>query len=66
MVELGLTKMQSQVLNMILAGESNKAISYRLNVTQRTIESHRAIIHKKAAEKGYRIGYALIEVKNGN
>jgi FixJ family two-component response regulator len=42
-----LTPRQREVLNMLLAGHSNKSIAARLRVTQKAIEFHRASIRKK-------------------
>ncbi len=47
----GLTKRQRQVLTKILAGERNKNIAADIGISQRTVETHRAAIMKKAGVK---------------
>jgi DNA-binding CsgD family transcriptional regulator len=42
-----LTERQQQILALIIAGQSNKAIAAQLNIAQRTVESHRALIMKR-------------------
>jgi DNA-binding CsgD family transcriptional regulator len=42
-----LTDRQQQILALIIAGQSNKAIAAQLEIAQRTVESHRALIMKR-------------------
>jgi FixJ family two-component response regulator len=42
-----LTSRQQEVLALVLAGHSNKAISATLGISQRTVETHRAAIMSK-------------------
>jgi two-component system, chemotaxis family, CheB/CheR fusion protein len=43
----GLTARQRQILDLVLAGQSNKNIAADLGISQRTVENHRAaIMHK--------------------
>ena len=46
-----LTSRQRQIMEMILAGHPNKNIAGNLNLSQRTVESHRASIMKKMGAK---------------
>lgn len=41
-----LTKRQHQILDLIIEGHANKEIAARLGISQRTVESHRALIMK--------------------
>ena len=43
----GLTTRQTQVLDLVMAGLSNKAIAANLGLSQRTVENHRAMIMRK-------------------
>ncbi|MBE9476074.1 MAG: response regulator transcription factor [Proteobacteria bacterium] len=43
----GLTKREKQVLALIAEGHPNKEIAYRLNISIRTVESHRSAIRDK-------------------
>jgi len=43
----GLTKREKQVLALIADGQLNKEIAYRLNISIRTVESHRSAIRDK-------------------
>ena len=42
-----LTPREHQVLNMVVAGETNKAIAYRLDISEKTVEVHRAKVMEK-------------------
>ena len=43
----GLTARQHQIMDMVLAGAPSKIIAAKLDISQRTVESHRATIMKK-------------------
>ncbi len=43
----GLTTRQRQILNLVLAGEPTKTIAAGLNLSQRTVDNHRAAIMRK-------------------
>ncbi len=43
----GLTRRQSQIMKLILAGQPNKNIAVDLDISQRTVEHHRALIMEK-------------------
>ena len=47
----GLTRRQSQIMAMVLAGHPSKNIAVDLGISRRTVESHRASIMKKAGVK---------------
>lgn len=47
----GLTRRQHQVMDMVLAGHPSKNIAVDLNISQRTVENHRASIMKKTGTK---------------
>jgi two-component system response regulator FixJ len=47
----GLTFRQRQVLGFILDGQPNKRIAWTLSISQRTVETHRAIIMKKVGAR---------------
>ncbi len=47
----GLTKRQHQVMEMVLAGHPSKNIAADLDISQRTVENHRASIMKKTGAK---------------
>ncbi|OYY91803.1 MAG: histidine kinase [Sphingomonas sp. 28-66-16] len=47
----GLTPRQSQVMDMVLAGHPSKNIAADLQISQRTVENHRASIMKKTGAK---------------
>ncbi len=47
----GLTKRQHQVMDLVLAGHPSKNIAADLNISQRTVENHRASIMKKTGAK---------------
>lgn len=47
----GLTKRQHQVMDMVLAGHPSKNIAADLQVSQRTVENHRASIMRKTGAK---------------
>jgi two-component system CheB/CheR fusion protein len=46
-----LTHRQHQVMDMVLAGQPSKNIAADLGISQRTVETHRASIMKKAGSK---------------
>jgi two-component system CheB/CheR fusion protein len=48
-----LTKRQRAVMDLIVAGHVNKVIAFRLGITQRTVESHRATVMKKLGAKTF-------------
>ncbi len=45
--DYGLTNREKQVLSLIAEGHLNKEIAYRLNISIRTVESHRSVIREK-------------------
>ena len=47
----GLTQRQHQIMELVLAGEPNKNIAADLNISQRTVEHHRAAIMEKTGSK---------------
>ena len=47
----GLTPRQYQIMERVLAGEPNKNIAADLNISQRTVEHHRAAIMEKTGSK---------------
>ncbi len=42
-----LTARQREILDLVVAGLANKEIAARLNINQRTVESHRAVVMRK-------------------
>lgn len=42
-----LTKRERQVMNMVVAGETNKEIGLRLGISERTVENHRGKVMSK-------------------
>ena len=46
-----LTSRQRQVMDLIVAGHMNKEIAWRLGISQRTVENHRATVMKKTGAK---------------
>lgn len=46
-VMASLTPRQQQVLALVLAGQSSKIIADNLNISQRTVENHRAAIMRR-------------------
>ncbi len=47
----GLTRRQLQIMEMVLAGHASKTIAAELDISQRTVENHRAAIMKKTGAK---------------
>ncbi|MEO0034788.1 MAG: hypothetical protein RLZZ501_811 [Pseudomonadota bacterium] len=47
----GLTSREHQVLDLLLAGHSNKMVAHLLTISQRTVENHRATIMHKTSSK---------------
>ncbi len=45
--DYGLTNRERQVLSLIAEGHLNKEIAYRLDISIRTVESHRSVIRDK-------------------
>jgi two-component system, chemotaxis family, CheB/CheR fusion protein len=43
----GLTSRERQVIEMVVEGNPNKQVAYVLGISQRTVETHRAIAMKK-------------------
>jgi len=43
----GLTAREREVMDLVVAGHANKEIAARLNIAQRTVETHRANVMKK-------------------
>ena len=54
-----LTGRQRQILDMVLAGAPSKKIAAQLNISQRTVDNHRAAIMRKF---GARSVFALFRV----
>jgi two-component system CheB/CheR fusion protein len=46
-----LTPRQRQIMEMVIVGHPNKVIAAKLNVSQRTVETHRAAIMRKTGSK---------------
>jgi two-component system CheB/CheR fusion protein len=43
----GLTRRQREIMDLVVAGISNKEIAARLHINQRTVETHRALVMNK-------------------
>lgn len=60
-----LTPREAEVLEMLVAGNTNKSIGYLLGASPRTIESHRArVMHKLQAESLPDLVRMVLEVKD--
>jgi len=46
-----LTRRERQVLDLILSGHANKAIAWRLSISPRTVEHHRASVMRKTSSR---------------
>lgn len=65
-----LTSREREVLVLALSGTTNKAISTRLHISQRTVENHRSRIHRKTgivsllelAQQAAKAGVTLAEI----
>jgi len=47
----GLTSRQRQGMDLIVAGYSNKEIAWRLGISRRTVENHRATVMERTGAK---------------
>ena len=71
---LKLTSRERDVLVLALSGISNKAISTRLQISQRTVENHRSRIHRKTgivsllelAQQAAKAGVTLAEIAHSS
>lgn len=48
-----LTPRERQVLEMVVAGESNKGIAHRLGISEKTVEAHRANVMEKMQARSF-------------
>ena len=61
---LGLTQRESEVLGLIVAGLSNRAIASRLIIGEETVKSHTAAIYRKLGV-GDRAGAVAAALREG-
>lgn len=48
-----LTPRERQVLDLVVAGEPNKGIAYRLGISEKTVETHRAHVMEKMEARSF-------------
>ncbi|MET3900930.1 two-component system CheB/CheR fusion protein [Devosia sp. UYZn731] len=61
----GLTKRQRQIMDMVMAGHPSKNIAADLNISQRTVENHRAAIMERTGTKSLPALARLVIAANG-
>jgi len=63
-----LTPRQREIMDLVVAGHSNKNIARELGVSQRTVENHRAAIMKKTDTKSLPalVRFALAAARDGD